>query len=94
MKGRQCVFRRAVPLVSMSCGQAMALLGTERVPLIICFGEYRSAAADVVATFEHGGAAYFLVRLGLKAQTAHGFLVQTGERWRLRLRARDYPLLC
>ena len=47
-----------------------------------------------MARFGAGGLDYYLVRLGIKAQTVFGLLFQQGGAWQARFRPRDYALLC
>jgi hypothetical protein len=89
----KCSLRRRGPLDRWVCSglQALAFDGT---PLLVSIDDYNIAEADVLASLEHGGETFFVIRLGLKAQTVHGLLYRDGTGRHALIHPRDYALLC
>ena len=70
------------------------MIASAAAPLLFSYPDFNPAAAQVVATVGLGKTTLYLVRLGLKAQTAFGLLYETEDGWRGLIRPRDYALLC
>ncbi len=92
-EGRDCALRRIDELTEMQC-DGVALIVGAAAPLLFSYPDYNLAAAQVVATVGLGKSTLYLVRLGLKAQTAFGLLYRAEDGWRGLFRPRDYALLC
>lgn len=88
-----CSLSRRGPLERLRCSGFEALLAGGRL-LLTSVDDYGAAGADVLATFEHEGRVYLVVRLGLKAQTVYGLLVREGESWRALIHPREHALIC
>jgi hypothetical protein len=93
VEDRDCGVRRNAGLSELACS-SFAMIAQEGRPLLVSLADYNSATAETVAAFESDGMAYRVVRLGLKAQTVIGLLVETESGWRAMIRPRDYGLLC
>ena len=91
--GRNCVLRRIDEVTEVQC-DGVALIVGAAAPLLLSYPDYNLASAQVVATLGLGKATLYLVRLGLKAQTAVGLLYRAGDGWRGLFRSRDYAVLC
>ena len=77
----------------MQC-DGIALIVGDAAPLLFSYPDYNLASAQVVATLGFGKSRLYLVRLGLKAQTAFGLLYRDKDGWRGLFRPRNYALLC
>ncbi len=91
--GRNCALRRIDEVTEVQC-DGVALIVGDVAPLLLSYPDYNLASAQVVATLGLGKANLYLVRLGLKAQTAFGLLYRGEDGWRGLFRPRDYALLC
>jgi len=47
-----------------------------------------------LASFTAAGRLYFLLQVGLKADTGYGLLTESDAGWRLLMRRLTYPKLC
>ena len=92
-EGRHCTLRHIDELTEMQCN-GIALIVGDAAALLFSYPDYNLAAAQVVATARLGESTLYLVRLGLKAQTAFGLLYRAEDGWRGLFRPRDYALLC
>jgi hypothetical protein len=92
-EGRNCALRRIDEVTEVQC-DGVALIVGDAAPLLLSYPDYNLASAQVVATLGLGKATLYLVRLGLKAQTAFGLLYRDKDGWRGLFRPRDYALLC
>ncbi len=93
-EGRDCALRHIDELTEMQCNGIALIVGDAAAPLLFSYPDYNLATAQVVATVGLGKSTLYLVRLGLKAQTAFGLLYRAEDGWRGLFRPRDYALLC
>ncbi len=89
----RCAVAGYGPLTGVTCNMFAVLLAGGR-PVLVSYPDYNIRGAEVIASFENGGAAYYVVRLAIKAETVFGLLVQAGGQWRGLFRRRGYALLC
>jgi hypothetical protein len=90
---RECAYAVVDGIGSLDCSGFATLLDGAR-PLLVSLTDYNLDIAQVVASFVHDARTYHVIRLGLKAQTVFGLLVQTGDGWTALLRPRTFDLLC
>jgi hypothetical protein len=93
VEDRDCSVRSSAGLTELACS-SFAMITQEGRPLLVSLADYNSATAETVAELDSAGTTYRVVRLGLKAQTVIGLLVETESGWRAMIRPRDYALLC
>ena len=88
-----CRLRQGGDLNEVACN-GLSLLFAEGTPLLLSYPDYNSPAARAVSSFTQGDRTYYLVLLGLKAQSVFGLLTKTLEGWIGHFQPRDYALLC
>ena len=93
LTGDRCETRSVGGLTRVDCASFVALAEGPR-PLLVSFADYGAPAAEPLAEMRIDGNRALLVRLGLKAQTIYGLLVETEQGWVAQFDPRDYALLC
>lgn len=77
----------------LTCGSVSLLFGDGK-PLLMSEPDYNAAMLRVLSSFVSGGQTYYLVRIGLKAESPVGLLFKTKDGWHFNVRKRDYPSMC
>jgi len=89
----KCEYQLHHRLGALTC-KNIALFTDGRKALAVSYPDYNAATARMLSAFEIDKLTYYIIQLGLKAQSPVGLMVHTNDGWKLLIRPKDYALLC